>query len=55
MATYDNETIYRVKLTRVVERGPMKYRPGSEIEMKGSFLNKLIADNGESIVDYAIT
>lgn len=55
MATYDNETIYRVKLTKVVERGPMKYRPGSEIEMKGAFLKALIAEHGEGIVEYAHT
>lgn len=52
-ATYADETIYIVKLTRVVQRGPVKYRPGGEIEMTGAFLKALIEEHGEEIVDYA--
>lgn len=50
---YDDETTYTVKLTRVVQHGPVKYRPGSEIEMTGAYLKELIAEHGEEIVDYA--
>lgn len=53
MPTYDDETIYRVKLTRVVKHGPVRYPPGSEIEMTGAFLKALIAEHGEDAIDYA--
>lgn len=50
--TFDEETIYDVKLARKIEHGSMTYRPLNRYEMRGRFLNKLIAEHGAEVVDY---
>lgn len=44
---------YSVKLTRVVQMGPFKYKPLDDIEMTGTMLKKIVDQEGEEAVDHA--
>lgn len=50
---FDDATVYTVKFSRSFEMGPLTYRPLSEFEVAGSFLNKIVAQHGEDVVDRA--
>lgn len=50
--TYDDNAQYDVKLSRPVSVGAIRLLPGSMHIIKGKFLNRLIAENGEDIVDH---
>ena len=49
--TYDDEAEYSVKLSRPVKSGAIRLLPASRIIIKGSLLNRLVAENGEDVID----
>ncbi|CAD0207386.1 hypothetical protein NT1RE_02260 [Agrobacterium fabrum] len=44
---------YDVKLTRVVKRAPFTYYPLNEINMRGSLVAAIIAQEGDEVLEYA--
>lgn len=52
-ATYKNATTYEVRLTALATVGPLKYQPAGSYEMTGKMVNRIIAENGEAIIDRA--
>lgn len=44
---------YDVKLTRVVKRAPFTYYPLNEINMRGSLVAAILADEGDEVLEYA--
>ncbi len=51
--TYADETEYSVKLSRPVKSGAIRLKPGSRHIIKGKLLNRLVAENGEDVIDDA--
>lgn len=49
----DPDKSYNVKLTRVVKRAPFTYYPLNEINMRGSLVAAIIAQEGDEVLDYA--
>jgi hypothetical protein len=49
----DKTMTYTVKLTRLIKLCAFSYRPLNDIEMSGSVLASIIAQDGEEVVDYA--
>ena len=49
---YDDGTKYSVKLSRPVQSGAIRLLPGSMHIIKGRLLKRLIAENGEDVVDH---
>ena len=49
----DPEKSYDVKLTRVVKRAPFTYYPLNEINMRGSLVAAIIAQEGDEVLEYA--
>jgi len=44
---------YDVKLTRVVKRAPFTYYPLNEINMRGSLVAAILAQEGDEVLEYA--
>lgn len=51
--TYEDETFYKIRVTRPVEVGPIKYLPRDETRAKGRTVKKIIQLHGENAIDYA--
>jgi len=49
--TYDEAADYVVKLARPVRTGAMRLLPGCEHIIRGRLLNRLVAENGEDLID----
>lgn len=49
---YDDAAAYSVKLSRPVKSGAIRLLPGSMHIIKGKLLNRLIAEEGEDVVDH---
>lgn len=49
--TYDDAAEYSVKLSRPVRSGAIRLLPGSRHIIKGKLLNRLVAENGEDVID----
>lgn len=47
------EKSYDVKLTRVVKRAPFTYYPLNEINMRGSLVAAILAQEGDEVLEYA--
>lgn len=47
------DKLYDVKLTRIVKRGPFTFYPLNEINMRGSLVAAIIAQEGDGVFDYA--
>lgn len=51
---FKNKSLYDVRLTRSVELASMKFKPANSFSMTGSFLKKLIEQEGQDVIDTAI-
>jgi hypothetical protein len=49
----DPDKSYDVKLTRVVKRAPFTYYPLNEINMRGSLVAAILAQEGDEVLEYA--
>ena len=49
----DPDKSYDVKLTRVVKRAPFTYYPLNEINMRGSLVSAILAQEGDEVLEYA--
>ncbi|MGQ8632702.1 hypothetical protein ACUTJJ_14635 [Agrobacterium sp. DKPNP3] len=49
----DPEKSYDVKLSRVVKRGRFTYYPLNEINMRGTLVEAILAQEGDEVLDYA--
>lgn len=49
--TYEETAEYAVRLSRPVRSGAIRLLPGSPHIIKGKLLNRLIAENGEDVID----
>ncbi|MCP2138405.1 hypothetical protein J2S28_005529 [Rhizobium sp. SLBN-94] len=49
----DLDKSYDVKLTRVVKRAPFTYYPLNEINMRGSLVAAILAQEGDEVLEYA--
>mgnify|MGYP001799484091 CR=1 FL=1 len=52
-ANYVADAYYRVRVTRPVQIGPITYLPRHETDMQGRRVARIIAEHGESAIDYA--
>ncbi|WP_186415408.1 hypothetical protein [Pannonibacter sp. P2PFMT1] len=51
--TYEDDIFYKMRVTRPVDVGPIKYLPRDETRAKGRTVKKIIQLHGESAIDYA--
>lgn len=49
----DPEKSYDVKLSRIVKRGRFTYYPLNEINMRGTLVEAILAQEGDEVLDYA--